>query len=183
MKKMLVLVMVLCLASLASAQLKLTVGGVDVGDTISIAAPGDLALGVSTDATISDNFTFAIVTSLADGTVAVPGDGTEYIGALDGDKILAAMYPDAVTNGCILPAGEDGSFGFMMFDGSSVSASALFSSITLHVNQNLIAKLYMLNNDDFTVMGTSDTLAVNIIPEPITMTLLGIGGLFLKKRK
>jgi len=182
MKKLLALVLVCLLAPLASAALQLTVGGVDVGNAITIDSAGDLALGISTDAMINQNFTFAIVTTIGAGTITVPGDGTEYIGALDGDKILAAMYPDAVVNGCVIPAGEDGSFGFMMFDGSSVAASALFSAINLHADSNLIVKLYMLNNDDFSVMGTSDTLEVTIIPEPATMVILALGGLLLRRK-
>ena len=42
---------------------------------------------------------------------------------------------------------------------------------------------YVIGTDEYGGAGANDYLTINVVPEPMTLGLLGLGGLFLRRRK
>jgi len=97
------------------------------------------------------------------------------------------LYEDAFGAGVPLPEGENGIFGGIFTPPATVfpADGTLVDGIIFHCEGpgDVIISLYELNGDTLEIMGVLDTVVVHQIPEPITMTLLGLGGLFLRRRK
>jgi len=171
MKKLLTLVLVLCIASSANA-LIVTVSptgaafepaGVSTIDVVSDSAgvSYDYFLHIA-DLTYGDITSVAVITpgaggnaaTNAYGTVLGPGTNTFQINALD-------MLPD--------PGPEDIIAGVHFTATVNFTGAALGEDLTI---QLLDGSLGMI--DSYTLQG---------VPEPATMLLLGLGGLLLRRRK
>jgi hypothetical protein len=182
MKKLLVLTLVLGMASLAGATLTLTADGpleLLPSESIVLCLVGDGA---------EVNFTGFI-------TVEGPGsiDGAEvlYVGSLSSYKDAEDLAPDFGMPGAAeviemfagflgLPLTDVS--GWELVDGAippAPTAGLLISGILFHCEGegDAIVTVWDAN------FGVMDQITIKQIPEPMTMALLGLGGLFLRRRK
>lgn len=177
MKKLLVLALVLSMATLASAGLTIIgmpTGDILVGDTVT--------LSVYTDAVISAGVGewngWGLVTETALGTIS---GGVSSIPAVSGLAIYDGVLAGA---GFTPPEGTEGVSGAILASGEvPIPAGTIFDTITFTATAVGTANVTLLLTQDYETIGSQDAGAITIItPEPITMTLLGLGGLFLRRR-
>jgi len=176
MKKLLVVMLVLSMASMANAALWITVnGGTD-------------------DITISPSDTVAI-SIWGDGT----SDQSEYMLGIDNANPLAGTFN--LDSAVILYTGSDAyinfteaEFALIYSPGVAIGLNdvptpgnpkaplngELVSTIILHCDGEGLVILDLLNPDWDVVL---DSVSITQLPEPITLSLLGLGGLFLRRRK
>ena len=166
MKKLLVLMLVLGMASLASAALDLTIGS-DTDGTSNWDGVKLLGGGLTIDAVLAN--------SVTDYTLQVD---------LTGDLTLvtsSVVFADGWMFGNLFTGGDpgDGATSANLTAGDFNAKPAGFGAFTgLGVNGDL--GTITLTSTDFTgVIGS----AIITVPEPMTMVLLGLGGLFLRRRK
>jgi hypothetical protein len=178
MKKLLTIVLVLGLASVATAQpvLNLTVNGADVAEyTMTV---GDIInIGINSD--------------------GIGGTNGKYSGAL----VINAMSTDTGTGiwagGSNLYNGPGEPLEFL----SGAAAIVVSAQVSAVVATNAVLDDYAqagigmdyafecTGEGDVTIQmmndvyGPGDILTIHQIPEPITFALLGLGGLFLRRRK
>lgn len=181
MKKFLVLLMVLGIATTASAALQLSINGdMDPRDSKYTIEPGDhLVLGIWTDSkfeTVEEAY-FALLAPTALATISggVPAEWTILI------------YDDAAGNGINVPPGDNGVFGYIATPPGAVFSAnmLLIDLIDFRCEDVGDAKitLYSLDGETGDLLGELDSVIIHQIPEPMTMALLGLGGLFLRRRK
>jgi hypothetical protein len=189
MKKLLVLALVLSLATMANAALTLQInvtGGVENPDgsytlmpsdhlTIAISTPG----GVLTDADQGDYLMLSDVGLGAISGGVIENSATWWVNTL---------FDGAVAAGAPVPAGMDGVWGSVgIFTGFTIPAgSVLFTLIDFHCEGEGDTVISIYTNDWNNIPGPEqllDTVVIHQIPEPMTMALLGLGGLFLRRRK
>jgi hypothetical protein len=157
MKKLLVLMLVLGVASMATAGLTWSQSDI----TVAVGVPFTVTLSTSD---LVQGFAFLE----PGGGVAVTGVSM-YAGA--GDDAYYTVYTSGPSVGWAQVAISDAGAPFNnaigpVFDITMVASAA-----------------GSMGSDYYGKFGASDTLTVNIIPEPITMGLLAVGGLFLRRRK
>ena len=165
MKKVLILMLVLGMASLASATLQF-VDPASSGSNLSIEST---ALFVFADST----YIFVV----ADTTGTVPSGGGLTAAAPDNSGwagSISGTYPGANTAIATLLSltAVDGMWGDFTQATGSKAAGIYADSITW------AGITYLVGTKDFTTYTLLDT-----IPEPMTVALLGLGGLFLRRRK
>ena len=166
MKKLMILSLVMAIGGLASASLlDIKVGDLAVADGLEVISDGSLALSAVTavdtvgyDLTISVTGDLALVT---DGT-EFPGEGTTW---MFGNKFVGA--PTAaqarVTGGAFMAvAAGTPAFGNLIVAGQR--GTIIFDELDVNTQERIVTE-------------------VSVIPEPMTMGLLGVGALFLRRRK
>jgi hypothetical protein len=188
MKKLLVVLAVLAIATVANAGLKLSVEGVEAPTGAQIAMGATQVIGVNAageSATLSGMVIFEGAGAAVDSTgMSIINMG--FTGGADSNYIIdvstdsayvdwakgfgfdpfAVMYYEII-NVAVPPAViPDG----MIIDGLKLSSSADMGTITISLF-NAAAET------------TVATQTIEQIPEPITIALLGLGGLFLRRRK
>lgn len=195
MRKLLILIVVLGMASMASATLQISVNGsqepvdseiiFDIGDVPS----GILTLDIWTDADVGvfETVTWAlIVTDSSEGTIT------------GGIGVAPWNYPiwagDAVDNAAIVLdppyTGKAGTYLSGM-SGNPLTGDTMYDEFLFHCEGegDAVVELWTLVNsvplpDEAYVLTTLlDTVTIHQIPEPMTMALLGLGGLLLRRRK
>jgi hypothetical protein len=192
MKKLLVLLLVLGMASAASAALQISVNGdpepVDSqiylfpSDTIELDVYSDIDLVPGGE---GENMYWVLTVdtalgSISGGRVAVADPHTDWY--FDGP------YDDAVGNGIQgLPAGQNGVLGYVATLGATIPAQTLFDQIIFHCEWDsgpTVITLWAADPSTATVdQEPWDTVTIHQIPEPMTVALLGLGGLFLLRRR
>lgn len=184
MKKLFVAVLVLAVSSVASAALTLDIGEaeMDFGATQAIGISGD-------GATASPVSSYLLV----EGPATIAGGTIDYAGTLSGlmdaEAIadgLGVPLPDALAQIRTLtgrPNLNDIS-AITLADGAIPPApldGTLVSGITLTAGDvEGVATLTLVSDDFATEFATG---SVTVVPEPITIALLGLGGLFLRRRR
>ena len=193
-KKIIVLVLVFGLASAANADLFFTVGGVDPGAiTLDPVANPTITLEISGDGqTPSPHSPWVFVQgkgSINGGNAlyAPAGGLSDYLdleeaypiaGEPSAEALLATMAAvtalvDPVDLAYIIladAAGIPAPLEGVLVDGIVFTCTGQPGDVTL-----------TLFNDTYTAV--LDTLTIKQVPEPITFALLGLGGLFLRRRK
>jgi len=180
MKKFVMLMVVLGMgmASVANAELAFT-------DNSDISGSATLSLDISAAAT-ADYRLYIVATDTA--TVGTIGPGTVgSIGNLSFDKTVDPYYPDYYLHGAMYAVGlaTDGSvsanFGFVGDSGGGPLSGTAITGIAFTMVGTGTIDLYTSATGMTGTWSVVDTITV--LPEPMTMVLLGLGGLFLRRRK
>ena len=171
MKKILVLMLVLGFASMATAGLTLTVNGLPAESSTITMAPSEYAIiGLYNDGSVPKTIGY---TSIVSGPGSWTGGSNIYVPPATGDAYAYNYYYGPTAHGD----------SWMLFDGDAAPAN---------INGIGILADYEFHCDDIgdvtityvdAALGLMDTLIIHQIPEPVTMALLGLGGLFLRRRK
>jgi len=186
MKKLLILMLVFGITSVASAALQISVNGDKnpVDSQINIKPSDHLVLDIWTDAAIPLGTYFAIVVDTTKGSITTnqwtkvpPYNSSDY----DLSLYDNAANPEYGFPG--LPPGENGVWGGILVYAAAIPAGAtLYDNIDFHCVDYGDAIIHMYETD-FATSWLVDTVVIHQIPEPATMLLLGLGGLLLRRRK
>jgi len=185
MKKLLVLALVLSMATMANAALVLSVGGATDVTEITIMPIDTISLDIATlDAIPYLSGSYAAIVAGPLATIDLQS-GLTVVADSGCTLEHSAPVSEFVTG---LPEGTDGmgvnAFAMDMTAGI-VAGTTLFDSIIMHCGGPGDTMILLLQlNDSFEVVGIMDQVIVHqIVPEPMTLGLLGLGGLFLRRRK
>ena len=180
MKKMLILMLVLGVVSVASAmQLQIYVNGSPPPPTngIILQPSGTALLSISSPDGYSEgaDVYFALVSNpsgtISGGVVHIPP-------APDLSQMLGSEWAEAWTNTTDL-----GIYGQFMSSGTANGVAGIFvDEITFHCEGGQSALVSLYTTYDFGVYNLADQITITQIPEPATMLLLSLGGLLLRKR-
>lgn len=188
MKKMLVLILVLGIASLASAQLQISVNGDQnpVDSEITIAPSDHLTLDVHGNLAAPGNANWMLVVEAACGTL----DGTQgtTVGALSRVNENPTPYDYSYITGYNLGyAGlpNDGSLSAVSGILGDLGAldGVLVDLIDFHCEGQGDAVIKLWQSPDGVQWSEVDAVIVHQVPEPATMALLGLGALVLRRKK
>jgi hypothetical protein len=169
MKKVLAVLAVLAIAPLASATYTLTTSG-PTNSTLAISSTVDIAAGGGLETY------YALVVPTASGSLA----GGSPIALTDAGWDIAVNNDAAGAGGIPVPTGTNGVWGEFFTTGGSILAGQLVTGIT-YTGSAATATLYQVNGSDWSLGPALATAQVGT-PEPLTVALLGLGGLFLRKR-
>ena len=175
MKKLLVLVLVFAMVSTANAVLSLKI--VDNYALNPIPANlGKFGIESTTDYTLApdDNLYFCAITA----GPTYPYGGTVLPAA---PANTAIHYPSDIASIVILPAGWNGMGGeiaVVAVGPVHVDAGTYIDGITSNVGNTVWLHIITPEGELGAIVET-----VTLVPEPMTLALLGLGGLFLRRRK
>ncbi len=180
MKKVLITLLVLGLASFANAGMILGVGGepapaeimasdvVQVWGVDTVPNSASLVVGGFGDVTITGA---SLVYGGSLGEVQTAAEYAAFLGYADADALLADFEAFGLT-------GINDLLSITLADGAVPPASLaglMVDDITLGDG---LGELQLIDGTTFEVLQSA-----NVVPEPMTIALLGLGGLFLRRRK
>ena len=182
MKKLLALVLVLGMASMASAALQISVNGdLDPIDSqIEIFPSDELILNVHADTDTSTDTYWVLYAQTRLATIT----GGDPIGF--GAEIDNGVYGGAVENGVPILPDEDGICGGVFFWSTDIvpAGGVLVDGILFHCEGEGDTVVTLQEVTGGWGLGEIyDTVVIHQIPEPMTMALLGLGGLGLLRRR
>jgi len=128
-------------------------------------------------------------------TVQIYSDAAEYYNRYIGGTVDGTIATITAVSAYTTNAGDDsvatdvrGTYGDAWWGIQAIDNSAPFNTavgnhwdvtITSYSKTGSIS----LDSDYYSDGGSNDVMAVTVVPEPATMLLLGLGGLFLRRRK
>jgi hypothetical protein len=182
MKKLLSLVLVLALASLANAMiLQISVNGnpEPIDSTITLLPSEEVVLDIlSPDGyTTGSDVYWALVVNPAVGTIS--GGHVIMPPAPDGSSMLPADW------GPYFSETELGVYGCVIsYSAPTAPAGVYFDGIIFHCEGPGDAVIQLISTVDFGSFTVEDTVIIHQeIPEPATIALLSLGGLLLRRKK
>jgi hypothetical protein len=189
MKKLVVLALVLCMATMASAALKISVNGV-VDGTVILAPSQTATLAISTNSIVGfangdwNGWALVAQTSLADITGGAVATAYAAGGTLEepGLSIQGTVAGAGMTDSLGTLTGQEGIAGTLNVTGSNINPSILFDSFIIHCDGVGPTVVSLFGTNDYDTFQFLGSVTITQTPEPITMTLLGLGGLFLRRR-
>ena len=195
MKKLLVLILVFGMASVANAALQISVGGnmnpedstiyLNVSDTIMLDVWSTVPIPTSSPE-LGENSYWVLTAQTSCGYIH---GGVAVLAGGDPDWAFDGPYDDAIGAGITgLPAGENGVVGYIGNFGSNPipADTAIFDEIIFHcesLNGPTVVSLWNAGDSGVITGEPWDTVVIHQIPEPATIVLLGLGGLLLRRRK
>ena len=162
MKKLIILMLVLGLASVTNAALVLSFNG-DTNVEVTTVAPSDY---FTIDVYDTDGSGGEFWVNIA-GPASYTGPGTVHIPPAPSNLVAANYSPGWIS---------------ALMNPPSVGAIGTWWDLELHCDDEGDVVI-SLTDDTGYLTGTIDTITVHQIPEPMTIALLGLGGLFLRRRK
>ena len=185
MKKLLIFMLVLGMASLANASLQISAGGnqnpVDSeiwllpSETImlDIWTTNDITPGVN-EGTFMEPGAFALVATTLDGQISGG------VNVSPEDSLLIYAYDNY--------AGKTGIWASLTLAFVSIipADTVLIDGIVFHCEQPGDVLIELIYDPAYPIYGVSpvlDSLIIHQIPEPMSVLLLGLGGLFLRRRR
>jgi hypothetical protein len=179
MKKLLIFVLVVGMASMANAVLQISVDDFNNPDVPLKLAAGTHTLGIWTTTDISAGVGEVYYTLFGLNTLDIHGGVTCFP-----TEPGLLIYDDAYGTGIQVGAGNNGVFGYVSTTGvvaTFPANSRLFDGINLTYSGEEIAfYLYEIDGDTGELITLLDSVQP---PEPATITLLGLGGLLMRRRK
>ena len=173
MRKLLILMLVLGMASMANAALTLTIGGADAGTEYTLMTTDTIWIGVNTDTAVQ-----------FDAVVVIPDDPCSLAGgSWTGGNVLyiPPAKPGSTTNFSPYSPGYGEGWYLAASSPSTVLPQAgLIAEYEFHCDAEGDVMINLLASNWTTVL---DTVTIHQIPEPMTMALLGVGALLLRRRK
>jgi len=169
MKKLLVVALVFGMASVANAEL-IQVDGIDPGPSIEIFEGVTPVISVVSEDT-SSWLGYVIVEEGGAGALSNPAK-------LDAAGDIGAIAP-------YTEAGWGAGFELTVaMSSGGIPAVAIGPQFTLHYSGGVLGDTATISLFVDPEYGTpADSVAIIVIPEPMTVMLLGLGGLFLRRRK
>jgi len=177
MKKMLILALMLSLAVSANAALTIVVNGQDAGSEITIAPSDTVMLGVNSDQSGNAGLYLAFMGIVGETTLG------EWTGVYD----IAASPITIGANAYATPYGYFPDVDMDIWELSNTEP-VLHPELIPGVGFNLAFHCLAEGDVDIQLLDEGfsvvDALTIHqVIPEPMTVALLGLGGLFLRRRK
>jgi len=177
MRSFLALALVLGLASTAIAALQISVNGeLNPGNDITIGIDETVVISIWTNTAIAD----------MDGVDYIMGADTslgqfDWSGAtyspIPWSNEIKGTWPDP-------PAGYDGFWGQVANLGTSVaSGTVLVNNVVFEGVGEGDAVITLYNWPTVGPLEELDSVSIQIIPEPATLALVGLGGLLLRRRR
>ena len=174
MKKLLIVLLVLGTASLAQAAvLELSIdgsrNGEDTTQEITICTDTTITIDVYCNdaASPADDFWLGITASDGDGAWVADTDVT-YVAMGNARSLTVSAYD------------SDWWYGTTGVSTDPAPTTGIWCEIDFECTSEGDAYIYLY---DYTYTTVRDTILVHQIPEPMTIALLGLGGLFLRRRK
>jgi hypothetical protein len=186
MKKLIVLLGVLAIASTANATLQISVNGIKepVNSEIWAEPSVPIHLDIWTDADIAPQVGETYWALAAQTTGAAISGGIILEPYASDETLTIKIDDDARDFGWVpLPEGENGVWGSVFSTGGSIPVDAtIYDEILFHCQGpgDVTVTLY---ETDFVNSEPIDSVIIHQIPEPATVMLLGLGGLLLRRRK
>ena len=168
MKKLLILVLVLGIAQLASATVFLSVDGTTAAvDGVTVPVGGSITVYVVDTVAGADTGWYWDMAKTEPATMALPVAEQGFIAPAVLDLSTGALYDYGLT--AAMGSG---------FPTAGQQFSAVFTA-TGDAGQSFTMDLLQ----GASPYGSVDPLTVNIVPEPATMAILGLGALLLRRKK
>ena len=181
-KNILTLLLVLGLASTAGAALQISVNGeLNPGNDIMIGVDGTAVIGIWTDADIVNNDGFDYLVGVDAGLARFDWSGATFSTTPAINEITRAWPGGALPDP---PIGHEGFAGSVFNIGNTVAAGTLLVNNILFqgiAEGNAVITLY--NTPDTGPLEIHDSVTIEVVPEPATLALLGLGSLLLRRRR
>ena len=170
MKKLLVLMLVVAVGSIASAGMMLS-------------GPAEAAEGEAFELVVSGMAADATGLGLAGGVYATPGAGGQTAGSAEalaaaGNLGSVGTYDDGFFNGWDFTVGA-----LLPQDASEEVADGDWAVLRYVAGAAGTSETFGLYDYDVSYDDPIQTITVAYTPEPMSLALLGLGGLFLRRRK
>jgi hypothetical protein len=171
MKKLLVVMMVLGLVGSAQAALQISLNGAAAGDETTIKVSDNVVIGVMSDTDLAWG---GFIEYIPRDSQAAEWVGTMTINSIAGKDATAAHPEGYATTWQLSAAALPG----------NLPAVAPGEQFTIGFHCLAVGDVVItLWGDAWDGAAAIDTLTIHQVPEPITIGLLGLGGLFLRRRK